>query len=134
MPILVYTPEGADPIEWDFDFDRLPGPEVAAMEEAAGCYYDEMRVAFFSGSWSVRRVVAWVLMRRMVPGLTLAAFTASPHELPNASFNLVEARRYVEQFGGDPDEDDKAQIESLFERFGDAIYRKDDLEVSDPKG
>jgi hypothetical protein len=131
---LTYTPEGADPIEWDFDFDRLPGPEVALIEELSEMYYDDMRVAFFSGSFKVRRAVAYVMMRRLIPGLTFAAFDASPSTLPNARFNLAEGRRYVEQFGGNPDDDDKAQIESLFERFGDAIYRKDDAPGEpDPK-
>jgi hypothetical protein len=125
MPILTYTPEGADPIEWDFDFDRLLGAEVSAIEDATGVFYDDMRMAFYSGSWKVRHAVAWVLMKRAVPTLTIKAFEVSPGELPRAAFNLAEARRYVETYSADPDDDDREMIARLHERFGDDIYRKE---------
>lgn len=122
MPVLTYTPEGADPIVWDFDFEKLMGVEVSAIEDATGLYFADFIQAFSAGSWKVRAAVAAVLMKRQYPS---SKFEPMPSEL-DIDFNLNEARRYVAEFAADPDEDDRVVIAHLFDVFGDAIYRTEE--------
>lgn len=127
MPVLIDAPTGADPTEFDFEFEKLMGVEVSAIEDATGLYYADFMQAFYSGSFKVRHAVAWVLVKRTIPTLTLKQYERTPAEI-DVRPNLANARTYVKRYSANPDEDDKAQIAAFFEEFGDAIYRTDEGE------
>ena len=122
MPILTYAPEGAEPIEFDFDWHRTRGDVITAIEKETGLYLygGSLETAVWSGPWTVRFATAKASIRLKFPG---SKFECVPADL-DIDLNLTDARSYVEQNSADPDEDDKAAIAELFERYGDAIYRK----------
>jgi hypothetical protein len=134
VPILTYTPEGADPIVWDFDFDQLHGGEVAALEDASGLFFEQFKVAAMSGSWKARHALGWVLMKRTIPTLAFSSIQEwTPAQLPPPAWNLKEARDYVATYAAEPDDDDKTMIAHFFNQYGDAIYRTDEGGPDSPK-
>lgn len=71
MPKIIYTPEGADALSWDFDPDKLLSPECMTIERMTGQTYAEWLDALGRGSMGAVHALLYVLMKRDRP--TLAA-------------------------------------------------------------
>jgi hypothetical protein len=71
MPKFIYKPEGADPLSWDFDPDKMKSSELIAIEEATGWTAAEWGDAAERGSVKAVNALLWVMLRRDRPGLDL---------------------------------------------------------------
>lgn len=97
---FVYTPEGAEAIEWEFDPMRLLSPEAMQIEKMTGLSYVGWIEAVQSGSMTAVHALLFVLMKRRRPGI-------KPDEV---QFSLAEI-----DFVPDEDEDeveDEAEAEA----------------------
>ena len=66
---FVYTPEGADPISWDYNPTRLMSPEAEAIERHTGMTFGEFTVACGRGSMLAIHGLLYVLLKRQHPTL-----------------------------------------------------------------
>jgi hypothetical protein len=66
---VIYTPEGADPREWDFDPGKMHDVEAIEIEKRTGLTYVEFGERFLKGSILARKALLFVLMKRTIPTL-----------------------------------------------------------------
>jgi hypothetical protein len=66
---FVYKPEGADPLRWEFDPNRLMSPEVEVIERHTGLTFGEWADAVGRGSFTAIHGLLYVLLKRKHPTL-----------------------------------------------------------------
>lgn len=66
---FVYKPEGADPLRWEFDPNRLMSPEVEVIERHTGLTFGEWADAVGRGSFTAIHGLLFVLLKRKHPTL-----------------------------------------------------------------
>lgn len=71
MPKFIYKPEGAEPLSWAFDPDKMKSSELIAIEDATGWTAAEWGDAAERGSIKAVHALLWVMLRRDRPTLTL---------------------------------------------------------------
>lgn len=69
MSNFVYTPEGAEPMSWPWEPDRLMNDEAEAIERATGLKWSEFKTAIRQDSVIAIHGLLWVMLRREVDGL-----------------------------------------------------------------
>jgi hypothetical protein len=128
---LTYTPEGADPIEWDFDFDNLISGEIILLEKVLHMRLGDIEAEFAAGSFTVYHAMTWVLLRRnqAYRDVKLEAFECRPKEL-DAIANLNEARAYFRIVA--PQDRNPELVLALRERHGDALVEESTLDETPP--
>jgi len=69
LPKFVYTPEGADPQEWEFDPLKLMSPEAEAIEKHCNMIYGQWAQYVTQGSILAIHGLLYVLLKRSRPTL-----------------------------------------------------------------
>jgi len=78
---IIYTPEGCEPREWDFEPKRLLNVEAELIEDVTGWTFDEFGANFLKGSTKARHAALWVMLKRETPTLKYAQVQFSLGEL-----------------------------------------------------
>lgn len=78
---LVYTPEGAERREWEFDPNRILNVEAEAIERATGLTWTEVLQATGRGSVGAIHAILWVLLKRSTPTLGYDDVVFGMHEV-----------------------------------------------------
>lgn len=97
MPILTYTPEGADPIVFEFAFDKLMSPEAIAIEKLTGLTLEEVGKKFLSSSVTTTHALLYVLMKRNHPTLKPDELQFTTSEIA-VELTVDETRSFVERY------------------------------------
>lgn len=66
---FVYTPEGAEPLSWPFNPNKLMSPECEAIEKRTGMTFAEWQQAVTKGSVLAIHALLFVLLKRTDPTL-----------------------------------------------------------------
>lgn len=90
MPQFIYKPEGADPLSWTFDPEKMKSSEIMAIEKLTGLTYAEWADAAERGSITAVHALLFVLLRRdrpqldasQVPDFELDEIEMKPDEAP----------------------------------------------------
>lgn len=69
MSRFVYTPEGAEPRSWPFEFERLDNETAEAIEETYGKPYGAFIVDASAFSMRAMHVLLWLMLRKDAPEL-----------------------------------------------------------------
>lgn len=69
MPKFIYKPEGAEPLSWTFDPEKMKSSEIMAIEKLTGLTYAEWADAAERGSITAVHALLFVLLRRDRPQL-----------------------------------------------------------------
>lgn len=78
---FVYRPDGADPREWDLDFDTMRASEWISIEKQAGLTSQEFANALQKGSFLAIKALLWVLMKRQMSTLPWDSLDFSMSEI-----------------------------------------------------
>lgn len=70
MPKFVYKPEGADPLSWEFDPDKMKSSELILIEEMTGWTSAEWADYAERGSIKAVHALLYVFLKRDRPTLT----------------------------------------------------------------
>jgi hypothetical protein len=85
MPTFIYKPEGADPLSWTFDAEKLKSSEIMAIEKITDLTYAEWADAAERGSITAVHALLYVLLRRDRPNL-------EPSQVPDFDISEIEMR------------------------------------------
>lgn len=101
MPKFIYRPEGAEPLSWTFEFEKMKSSELIAIEDSTGWTAAEWGDAAERGSIKAVNALLWVMLRRDRPGLELdqvpdfdmseIAFEAADKPAPKARKKVATA-------------------------------------------
>jgi hypothetical protein len=92
---VIYTPEGADPREWDFDPGKMHDVEAIEIEKRTGLTYAEFGERFLKGSILAKKALLFVLMRRSIPTLKWDELQFTVEEV-NVEFDADEKTKMVD--------------------------------------
>lgn len=70
---ITYSPDGIEPVTWDFQPDRLLMSEAAAIEKVTGLGFTEWLTSLGTLSGDSMRALVWVLSKRTDPTLRFSA-------------------------------------------------------------
>lgn len=101
---LIYTPEGEDSQEFDFDPDTVFSLEAEALEDVGGDSWDsyaEWIDKVGSGNIRARRALLWILLRRSNPKLRFEDLVFRINE-----FDVLGVEEDPESEGKDEADDD----------------------------
>lgn len=134
---FVYTPEGLEPREWEFEPAKLMSPECIAIEKLTGLTFAEWADAAKRGSVQATHAYLWVLLKRDEPTLTPKQVQFSPSEVDFQPSD-DEIRMVFEKFNETPadewDDDDLAAIAELRATYPHLIPAPVDVEPDDDFG
>lgn len=130
MPRLTYTPEGADPKVWDFEFGRIKFGERAAIEKLTGLGWSGVQRGFWSNHGEVVHALLWVLLKRDIPTLRATEVDFMDDEI-EIDLNDDEAKEAFDKLSAQPelDDDEAEAFAELQVRFA----AQPEAEESDPK-
>jgi hypothetical protein len=94
---LTYTPEGAEPLSWDFTVGSLYSHEAEAMERQTGLSTNEIGQGLARGSTQAVHAILWVLLRRS-PGRRQLRYDEVVFRLDEVDLDLDddEKRRVID--------------------------------------
>lgn len=115
--LLTYTPEGADPRTWDVSPNKMPLPEVKAVQRASGLKFGEWADALVSADVDLIHALVWAMLKRQVPTLTIEQvdFTMDQISLDLSPAEVAQARDALRaKKDRTPDEDEAlAELEAM---------------------
>jgi hypothetical protein len=139
-----YSPEGADPQEWDFQPGKLLSPESEAIEKVTGLYLPAWQEAAVEGSQRALRAFLWVMLKRLQPTLKFEQVVVAADEMElvftDDEIADVLAEIHKERVKGTLNEDQSQAAETFAamyeERHGTPwapSESTDEVEGEDPK-
>lgn len=128
MSKFVYTPEGAEPRKWDFEFERLDNDTAELIEETYGKPYGAWVMDASAFSMRAMHVLLWVMLRQDAPDLDYDAvkfrFNEITMELDDEESDELKADlEDREQAGEDLTENEQIALKQL--REGAVVPKED---------
>lgn len=95
---LTYSPEGVEPMIWDFLPSKMLNVEAELIEDVTGWTYQEFQSAFIMGSSKARHALLWVFLKRTKPNLRYDAVQFAQDELV-VDWSEHERSKLIEELG-----------------------------------
>ena len=116
MPKVVYSPEGGEVREWDFDPRRLMSPERVAIEKLTGMDWGQWKAAIARDNTSAWHALLWVLLRRDDYALRPEAVEFCEADI-EVTVSDAEKRETIAYFAANPEQLDDPEAKKLLEQF-----------------